>query len=102
MSDPEGPQLVLFSREFSLRKHQDSRENKTDWFREGPNIKCFIIFLDFHLNLLQQQQRNKLTEQSESKQSTRYLKEHKFNSQNYWINAFAKNFPYIICIFFLH
>ena len=80
MSDPEGPQLVLFSREFSLRKHQDSRENKTDWFREGPNIKCFIMF---HFNLLQQQQRNKLTEQSESKQSTRYLKEHKFNSQNY-------------------
>ena len=26
-----------------------SRENKTNWFPEGPNIKCFVIFLDFHL-----------------------------------------------------
>ena len=25
-----------------------SRENKTNWFPEGPDIKCFVIFLDFH------------------------------------------------------
>ena len=30
-------------------KHQDSRENKTNWFPEGTEIKCFI-FLDFHFN----------------------------------------------------
>ena len=42
----------------SSRKHQDSRENKTNWFPEGPGIKCFVIFLDFHFNVLQQQQKN--------------------------------------------
>ena len=45
-----GKQLVLFSKSpdvsprGSLEKHQDSRENKTNWFPEGP------IFLDFHFN----------------------------------------------------
>ena len=34
----------------SLGKHQDSRENKTNWFPEGPDIKCLVIFLDFHFN----------------------------------------------------
>ena len=34
----------------SQGKHQDSRENKTNWFPEGPDIKCFVIFLDFHFN----------------------------------------------------
>ena len=33
-----------------LGKHQDSRENKTNWFPEGPVIKCFVTFLDFHFN----------------------------------------------------
>ena len=66
-------QLVLFSREswcfprLSWGKHQDSRENKTNWFPVGPDIKCFVIFLDFHFNVLQQQQKNTL-KQSESKQ----------------------------------
>ena len=35
---------------FCLRKHQDSRENITNWFPEGPDIYCFVIFLDFHFN----------------------------------------------------
>ena len=39
----------LYSRWVPL-KHQDSRENKTNWFPEGPEIKCFVIFLDFHFN----------------------------------------------------
>ena len=49
-------QLALFSREpwcFPRRgqgKHQDSKENKTHWFPEGPDIKFFVIFLDFHFN----------------------------------------------------
>ena len=34
---------------WSQGKHQDSRENKTNWFPEGTYIKCFI-FLDFHFN----------------------------------------------------
>ena len=46
---------------------QIPRENKTDWFLEGPDIKCFGIFLDFHFNALQQQQKNTL-KRSESKQ----------------------------------
>ena len=45
MSDPKG----CFPRR-SRRKDQDSRENKTNWFPEGPDIKCFVIFLHFHFN----------------------------------------------------
>ena len=51
-----GKQLVLLSRESrcfprrSPEKHRDSRENKTNWFPEGPDLKCFVIFLDFHFN----------------------------------------------------
>ena len=51
-----GKQLGLFSRKSwcfprrSRGNHQDSRENKTNWFPEGPDIKCFVIFLDFHFN----------------------------------------------------
>ena len=40
---PESPDV-------RLGKHQDSRENKTNWFPEEPDIKCFVIFLDFHFN----------------------------------------------------
>ena len=36
-------------------------------FPEEPDIKCFVIFLDFHSNVLQQQQKNTL-KRSESKQ----------------------------------
>ena len=32
------------------REHQDSMGNKTNWFSEGPDIKSFVIFLDFHVN----------------------------------------------------
>ena len=52
----QGKQLVLFSREcwcfprWSREKHQDSRENKTNSFPEGPSIKCFVTYLDFHFN----------------------------------------------------
>ena len=51
-----GKQLVLFSRESwcflrrSQGKHQDSRESKTNWFPERPDITCFVIFLAFHFN----------------------------------------------------
>ena len=33
-----------------LAKHQDSRENKTNWFPQGTDIKCFVTFLDFYFN----------------------------------------------------
>ena len=44
----------------------------SNWFPEGPDIKCFLIFLDFKFNVLQQQQKNTL-KRNESKQLTRYL-----------------------------
>ena len=27
-----------------------SRETKTNWFPEGPDIKSFVIFLEVHFN----------------------------------------------------
>ena len=48
MSDPMGNNFVFPTR--SRGKHQDQRENKTNWFLEGPDIKCFVIFPDFHFN----------------------------------------------------
>ena len=36
--------------ETKSKETPDSRENKTNWFPEGPDIKCFVIFLDFHFN----------------------------------------------------
>ena len=39
---------------------EDSRENKTNWFPKGPDIKCFVIFVDFHCNVLLQSQKNTL------------------------------------------
>ena len=43
---------------FVSGKHQDSREKKTNWFPEGPYIKCFVIYLDFAL-IIQQKETNK-------------------------------------------
>ena len=54
----QGKQLVLFSR------HQDSRENKTDWFPEGSDIKSFVIFLELSL---QRQQKNNRSERKRTK-----------------------------------
>ena len=34
---------------WSRGKHQDLRENKTNWFPKGTDIKCFM-FLDFYFN----------------------------------------------------
>ena len=72
-------------------KHQDSRENKTNWFPEGPHIKCFVIFLCFHFNILQLQQKNML-KWSQTRQLTWFLKEHKFNSQNHRMNDLQSTF----------
>ena len=48
---------------------QESRENKTNWFPEGPDIKCFVILLDFHFN----SDKSITDNPSESKQSTWFL-----------------------------
>ena len=70
MLDPEG-HCFVFPR-VHLGKHQDLRENKTNWFPKGPDIKCFVTFLDFYFNIFQQQQKNML-KRSKSKQATWYL-----------------------------
>ena len=52
MSDSEGNSFV-FRRVIRTRgktKPDDSPENITNWFPEGPGIKCFVIFLDSHFN----------------------------------------------------
>ena len=46
MSDPEGNSYKFCFPE----SPEKSRENKTNWLPEGPDIKCFVIFLDFHFN----------------------------------------------------
>ena len=43
MADPEGNSQFCFP-------ESPTRKNKTKWFPEGPNIKSFDIFLDFHFN----------------------------------------------------
>ena len=48
-------------------EHQDSRENKTDWFPGEPDIKFFVIFLDFLFNS------DKRITGANQKQSTRLL-----------------------------
>ena len=70
MSGPEGNSFVFLRQ--SQGKHQDSRENKTNWFPKGPAIKCFVIFPHFHFNVLLQKQKNTL-KRSKSKQLTWYL-----------------------------
>ena len=48
MSDPKGNSFV-FPRVLTFPETK-LRENKTNWFPEGSDIKCFVIFLDFHFN----------------------------------------------------
>ena len=47
LQPPQHPRPVRW---WTLGEHQDSRENKTNRFPEGPDVKCFVIFLDFHFN----------------------------------------------------
>ena len=48
MSDPKGNSKFCFPE--SPGKHQDWRENKSNWLPEGSDFKCSVIFLDFHFN----------------------------------------------------
>ena len=45
MSDPKGNSYFCFPKSPDV-----SRENKSNWFSEGSDIKCFVLFLDFHFN----------------------------------------------------
>jgi len=65
MSDPEGNSQFCFpespdvSRD-DVKGTSGLEKDKTNWFREGPDVKCFVIFLNFQFNVLQRQQKNTL------------------------------------------
>ena len=65
MSDPEGNSQFCFpespdvSRD-DVKGTSGLEKDKTNWFPEGPDVKCFVIFLNFQFNVLQQQQKNTL------------------------------------------
>ena len=40
----------VFPRVLMFPKHQDSKENKTNQFPEGPDVKCFVVYLDFSVS----------------------------------------------------
>ena len=86
-----GKELVLFSWESWC----SSRENKTNWFPEGPDIKLFVIFLDFHFN-----SNKRITWANQNSRLGTYNNTILFlKPLNEW---FAKYFPYISYIFFHH
>ena len=51
--------------ETKTRETSGLEGNQTNWFPEGPDIKCFVIFLHFHFNSKRQ------NNWSEPKQSIR-------------------------------
>ena len=53
---------------------------KTNWFPEGPDVKCFVIFLDFHFNS------NKRTTRVNQNGWLGTYNNTNFNSQNHWMN----------------
>ena len=65
---------------------QDWRKNKTNWFPEGPDIECFVIFLDFHFN-----SNKRITGAKQNSRLGTYNK-HKSNSQNHWMNDLHSTF----------
>ena len=66
MSDPKGNSWFCFPKSPDVSRDEvEPTENQL--FPEEPDIKCFVIFLDFHSNVLQQQQKNML-KRSKSKQ----------------------------------
>ena len=81
MSDPKG----------------SSRENKTNWFPAGPDIKCFVIFLDFHFN-----SNKRITGANQNSRLGTYNNTNLILKTTEWMIYKQKYFPYIICIFFLH
>ena len=86
-------QLVLFPQDFCLGKRQDLRENKTNWFPEGPDIK----FLDFHFN-----SNKRITGANQNSRLGTYNNTNLILKTTEWMIYKQKYFPHIICIFFLH
>ena len=52
--------LMLDPEENSYFCFPESPDVSKDWFADWPDIKFFVIFLDFQFNVLKQQQKNTL------------------------------------------
>ena len=70
---------------------ETNNENKTNWFPEGSDIKCFVIFLDFHFN-----SNKRITGANQNSGLGTY------NNTNLILKTSEWMIPYIIGIFFLH
>ena len=81
MLDPEGNSWLCFSEspDVSSRETSGLEGKKANWFPEGPDVKCFVIFLDFPFNSNKRIIR--------ANQNSRF-----FNSQNYRMNDLQGNF----------
>ena len=90
-----GKQLVLFSQRVLMFPETTSRE--TNWFPEGPDIKCFVILLDFHFN-----SNKRITGANQNSRLGTYNNTNLILKSTEWIIYKQKYFPHIICIFFLH
>ena len=82
--------------ETKSRKHQDSRENKSNLFSEGPDIKYFVIFLDFHFN-----SNKRITGANQNSQLCTYNNTNLILKTTEWM-IYKVLSLYIICIFFVH
>ena len=89
MSDSEGNSFVFPGR--SRGKHQDSRENKTNWFPERPDIKGFVIILDFHFN-----SNERITRANQNSRLSSYKNTNLILKTNEWITY------KVLSLFYLH
>ena len=83
------PRVVMFP-------ETKSRENKTNWFPERPDIKCFVVFLDFHFN-----SNKRITEAiNQNSRLGTYNNTNLIRKTTEWM-IYKVLSLYIICIFFL-
>ena len=79
-------------KQFCFPENQTSglEENKINWFPKGLDIKCFVIFLDFHFS-----SNKRITGANQNSPLGNY------NNTNLILKT-TEYLPYIICIIFLH
>ena len=108
MSDPEEnnkfvfPRVLMCPTTSSRETPGLERKKKTNWYPVEPEIKCFVIFLDFPFNVLSSTATKEyaLAERLKTVDSVLIRTQFLFSKPlNEW---FSKYFPYIICIFSLH
>ena len=64
---------------------------------KGPDIKSFVIFLEFHFN-----SNKRITGANQNSRLGTYSNTNLILKTTEWMIYKQKYFPYIICIFFLH